>query len=303
MSYTGVTRFYRIPYLKRGDFITEAEEERRATIVDNLLYVATFGATRAIVEDATYTLTNATTDPCTLQIASQGGDYVFLAVVNYRLAYRTDPIEFELEQGRMYYIHLAYTDGMEAEPETCLVSVDSEEHDDAQHILLCTVDYTGDEAVLNTESNKQYLSTIAAHTMDYTNPHGTVLNQNILKVASALSLRANPLYPYVLREVQVNGSTPVSVSVSDMVPMFVTVMSQDAAIGDVTCAINSDNTISVTNSGVSGTVTLKIEGVYSTALDAYELMREDSQVYDTLMGRIEDLEDSLGDIQALLESI
>ena len=304
MSYTGSTQFYRIPYLKTGDYITESEEERRAKIIDNLLYVATYGAIKAIVQDAQYTLTDSAEDPCKLTIEPEpGSDYVFLAVVNYRLAYRTDTIEFTLVKGEKYYVYLSYTDGMEIEPLTCLVSVSTEEIDDAQHILLCTLDYTGDEAVLDTESDKQYLSNLAAHTMDNVNPHGTKLYQSTLLVIRGLAVRANPVYPYVIRDVEVNGSTPVSVEVEDMVPKFVTVMSQDSSIGDVLCVINNDNTISVSNSGSAGTVQLKIEGVYSTILETYELMEEDESVYDTLLGRISDLEDSLGDIQGLLEEI
>ena len=49
MAYSGQTTFYRLPFMRMNDYLTEAEEERRAKIIDHLLYVATYGASKAII--------------------------------------------------------------------------------------------------------------------------------------------------------------------------------------------------------------------------------------------------------------
>ena len=265
MAYKGNTRFYRLPYMTQGDILTEAEEQRRATILDNLMYVATYGATKAIVEEATYTLTDASSENCTLTISSAGSGYVFLAIVNYRLAYKTDSIVLNLERGRKYYVYLIDLDGIDINPERCSVLALTNQYTDISHLLLCTVDYTGDEAVLDTDTDKQYLTNLAAHSMDSTNPHGTTLHQDTLNVNAELNLQGEPIYTTVYREILSTGTTPKVVQVEDFSPVFVTAVPESLDAGNVAAKVNSDGTIQITNSGSTGIkIQLRIEGSYTS---------------------------------------
>ena len=115
MAYSGETDNYGIPYMKRGDYIVESEEERRARIIDNLLYAANFGASKAIVQDAQYTLVQYA-DHCTLEMESAGGDDVVVAILNKRLARKTEGASFDIAKGTERYIYLVYSEGMEANP-------------------------------------------------------------------------------------------------------------------------------------------------------------------------------------------
>lgn len=250
--------------MRTNDYLTETEEQRRAAIIDNLLYVATYGASKAIIEDASFSLTNTAGDPCTLTISSAGSEYVLMAIVNYRLAYRLQPIELALARGAMHYIYLAAADDMDINPELCSIVTSETPFNDVGHLLLATVDYTEEEAVLDTDTDKQYLANLAAHTMDYTNPHGTTLAQETLSVTKTLLLRGSEIYSHVLYEIASSpGAVPAIIQIEGMTPKFVTPMIEDPDAGVIACKINADGTISVTNSGSAGKkITLKIEGTY-----------------------------------------
>ena len=53
--YSKRTNFYQIPYMGYGDMLTEEDEGIQWTIVDNLLYAATFGVSKCILEEAGFT--------------------------------------------------------------------------------------------------------------------------------------------------------------------------------------------------------------------------------------------------------
>lgn len=246
-----------------GDYVTESEERRRAAIIDNLLFVATYGASKAIIEDASYALDDADAERCRLTLSSYGGEYVFMAIVNFRLAYRLKPVELTLEKGFVHYVYVVCVSGMDTDPALCRVIASTTPYSDVNHLLVAKVDYTGSVATLDVDTDKQYLTNLAAHSMDCTNPHGTSLVQDTLAVTGKLLLRGTEMMSCVLHEISSSpGSTPAVVRLEGMTPKFVTPMIDDPEIGAVACRINTDGTISVTNSGVAGKpIILKIEGV------------------------------------------
>lgn len=264
MAYGGKTRFYQIPYMVTDDFMTQDEEQRRAEIVDSLLFVATYGATRAIIEDASYSIQDPAIDPCVLNISPLGMTYVFIVVVNGRLAFRTEPVQLTLDKGSVYYVYCVYTNTVDTAPESCQIISSIEELNDPNHVLLCTVDLTGADPVIDTDTNKQYLQNISSHTMDSTNPHGTTLTQDSLQVTQSLFVKGQEILPVVYYNIEAStGTTATIVSLEGFTPVFVTPMISDIAIGNVACKINADNTISVTNDGATGLpIKLKIEGRY-----------------------------------------
>ena len=268
MPYSGQTTFYSIPYMKQGDYLTETEEERRAKIIDHLLYVATFGASKAIIEDGVYALVENEGE-YSLTINSAGSEYILMAIANYRLVYRQEEIVIPLtiEEGKTYYVYLtAINESIDTDPSLCEFEVTESPISDTHYLLLATIDYTDTEPVLDTDADKQYLTNISAHTMDNTNPHGTTLSQQNLRVTDSLRVHGSDICPYVIHEIQsCTGSTPSVVQIDHFTPVFVTPMIEDTDIGTVACKINSDKTISVTNSGAAGKkIILKIEGQYDS---------------------------------------
>lgn len=263
MAYSGQTPFYRLPYMKANDYLTEVEEERRAKIIDNLLYVATYGASKAIIEDAEYTLiAGETAGTYTLSITTAGTEFVIMAIVNYRLAYREEPITVQLQSEKMNYIYLfAVEEGMDVDPSLCRIVLSETPIDDMRHLLLATVDCSVANPILDTDTDKQYLTNIAAHTMDATNPHGATLHQSILDVLTSLKVKGQEIYPYVYHTIESStGSTPTIIQIEELTPLFVTAMAEETTVGTVACKIEG-NTISVTNSGSLGKkIILKVEG-------------------------------------------
>lgn len=263
MSYSGTTQFYKIPYMCHGDYLTESEEERRAKIIDNLLFVSTFGASKAIIEDANYSVLSEDGRHY-LYVSTAGMEYVLIAIVNHRLAYREEAFTVELESEAMNYVYLVAVDRMDIDPTLCQIEVSDEPIRTPRYLLLAKVDCTGETPVLDVDTDKQYLTNIAAHTMDATNPHGVTLSQSVLNVMNRMNIRGNTVYPYVFHEIESStGTTPTIFQIDGMTPVFVTPMIEDLSVGTVACCINGDNTISVTNSGSTGKkIVLKVEGVY-----------------------------------------
>lgn len=266
MAYSGKTRFYNLPYMMMGDYVTEADEERFATIIDNLMWAATLGAAKAIIEDASYTLSDETLNPAKVTLTSPGGEYTFVGIANYRLVYQLAPIELEFAPGAVYYVYCFAGDNVDYDPTNSQIIVSETPIDSIRHLLLCTLDYTGTTAILDTETGKQYMANLAAHTMDHIDPHGTQLYQSLLNVTKALVLGKTTFMEYVIHEIPSStGATPTIVQIDGFTPKFVSAMSSDFNIGNIATVINSDGTISVTNSGATGLkITLKIEGNYDS---------------------------------------
>lgn len=265
MAYSGQTTFYRLPFMRTNDYLTEAEEERRAKIIDHLLYVATYGASKAIIEDGEYELIEDATSAgsYTLSITSSGTSFVIMAIVNFRLAYRQESITVQLQSEKMNYVYLFAVDDMDVDPARCQIVLSETPINDIRHLLLATVDCTGSLPLLDIDTDKQYLTNLAAHSMDSTNPHGTTLSQAILRVLNTFSIKDHEVHPYVYYEIPSStGTTPTNVQIEGLTPLFVTAMVDDVTTGTVACQIN-EKTISVTNSGATGKkIILKVEGVF-----------------------------------------
>ena len=107
MAYKNKTRFYRIPVMGYGDAITEEEEMRQMSIIDNLLYASTFGASKCVLEEGDYS------------VKEQNGNYVLeiskpsniecslLGIVNYRLFMSTKTVtSADMLKGSEWYVYV-----------------------------------------------------------------------------------------------------------------------------------------------------------------------------------------------------
>lgn len=263
MAYSGLTQFYKIPYMKRGDYITEEMEERRATIIDNLLYVSTYGASKGIVEDCRLTLSDTSEANCRLVLSPISTQYVFLGIVNYRLAYLTSPVTLELARGYMHYVYASYSSGMETDPEACVVEPSTSALDDTSHLLLAVVDYTGGQARIVENTDKEYLTNINAHTTDSENPHGQILTQNALRVVDSFEVKGRGMPPCVFMAIESGGTSGTEVELPEGFEAgFVSAMPSSLSVGSVACSIDNGNgTVTVFNSGEQGLeIRLRIDG-------------------------------------------
>lgn len=259
MSYSGQTEYYGIPYMKAGDIVNEADEHQQLQIIDGLLYAATLGGSNCIIQDAIYTLSNTTSNPCQLTLVASG-DSVITALVGRRIAVVSDPVTLTLAYGSDYYIYLRTMDGIDSDPTQCEVVALTEQNDSSSMILLAIVEYSTTPAHLNTSTGKLYLTAIQAHILDNENPHGDTLIQSTLQVTDSLTVKGNAVHGCVYKTITTGGSAGVTVQIDELTPAFASAMLTDPSIGTVTFSLDVDS-ITVYNTGSAGIqMTVKVEG-------------------------------------------
>ena len=126
MAYQRTTKFFQIPYMGVGDYLNEEDEGARAQIIDNLLYVATYGSTNCILVDGEYQVDPTT--PSTLRITSNNSQtidsspVVFSAIVSGYLAYSISEVVLtDLSQGSVWNVYVQFSDEIKTQPEMAAV--------------------------------------------------------------------------------------------------------------------------------------------------------------------------------------
>ena len=268
MGYTGQTEHFNLPYMQTGDYLSGNEEERRARIIDNLLYVATFGASKAIIQDA----------DCQLESAESGytatfrlnGGYAVTGIVNFRLAEAGESQSFSLSQGSAYYFYLEPRTGFDVDPSRCVIRMYTEEKAGSTYLLVGTVDYTGETPAWS-DDGKQYLRNLTAHAAMDSDPHGTTLTQTRMDVTGTLRVSGEAMHPavYVTVTPDSSGSTDVAAtdisSGGDFTPLFVSAMASDRSLLPIAVTINADGSLTLehgTGFASGAVITLKVEGDY-----------------------------------------
>ena len=179
--YRKSTKFYNIPYISKGEFIEAEAEERKYTIIDNMLYAATFGVEKSLYEDGNYQLVKQTDGLYTLRITPYDG-FSLLGILNYSLfcSRKTEEVK-NLYSGNFYYLYAVYNSNMVNDNEGfgLILSEVSFPSSSPLSMLLCTIDLTKIEPKINENpSGKVYSKNVSAHILDNTNPHGRILYQD-----------------------------------------------------------------------------------------------------------------------------
>lgn len=258
MPYSKKTKLYRIPVMGKGDVLNEKDEMSQMTIVDNLLYAATYGCSKCVIEEGKYALKK-----------SDGGyrlsiqpieEFSLLGILNYRLFYqRNELLSQEIPVGVFYYMYAEYTEGLEADAESFIITgYPYRQIDDDHHLLICTINTAA--GTINLDVNKVFAKNILAHTADKTNPHGKTLNQEILLVNNALTVQNHPIYGAIYANVESNGGSGVRYLVSaDYKIVFVHAYPENTSAGMIAWKAIG-NEVVLTNLGASGVkINLKIE--------------------------------------------
>lgn len=251
--------------MERGDYLTEADEASRANKIDSLLYVSTYGVRNAILVDGVYTLTNITSEECSLTISTNSsvqiltGIYaVFIAIVKKFLAYRTNTITVDgILHGGIWYIYASYNESMETSPTQVTIESSQIALSGENHILLATIDFTGSSPILDTTTGKSFYANVANHALTSTNPHGETVAQANLNVTNEMKISGNKMFSSKIIDVELTGSSPMTIESSEtgIDPEFVTVM--PGSTGATATISNGDIIISFSS---TGSIKLKIEG-------------------------------------------
>lgn len=264
MAYQRTTKFFQIPYMGVGDYLNEEDEGARAQIIDNLLYVATYGSTNCILVDGEYQVDPTT--PSTLRITSNNSQtidnspVVFSAIVSGYLAYSISEVVLtDLSQGSVWNVYVQFSDEIKTQPEMAAVMASTDSPPEGS-LLLATFDYTGTSPVLNSNpTGKTLYANLATHSLNSSNPHGSELTQAKLKVSESLEVSGFPIFPYTIIEVELNGLTPVTITPisTNIDPVFAQIL----PIGNIQgTSIYLNGTDVVVSSTSAGRVKVKIEG-------------------------------------------
>lgn len=257
MSYKNQTNFYRIPVLGYGDVITEEEEMRQMTIIDNLLYASTFGASKCILEEGKYSVKKSGTN-YVLEI-SPTEDYSLLGIVNYRLFLSKETIKsFEMMPGNVWYVYIEYTQYLEEESDKFRLITSLFEKEGDEYLLAAEIDLTDENNIkINTDTNKVYAKNILAHTADNTNPHGKKLMQE------ELYLQKHRVYTPIYGKMTafINQENKY-ICPDNFVPVFVHIYPENPDMGTIAWKIYENNILIFVSGLTSGIVNIKIEGYY-----------------------------------------
>lgn len=185
--YKKSTKFYNIPYVSKGEFFEADSEERKYTIIDNMLFAATFGVSKSLFEDGNYKLEKQDDGLYSLKIVPYEG-FSVLGILNYCLfcSKKTEVIR-DLRVGKFYYVYAVYNNNLAVDSNgfSLIVSDFAYLNDSPLTLLLCTVNLTGIEPIVDENpEGKDYSKNINLHLHDNTNPHGRELYQDKIHTES-----------------------------------------------------------------------------------------------------------------------
>lgn len=250
MSYSKKTRFYRIPVMGKGDVLTEENEMRQMTIIDNLLYATTYGCSKCVIEEGRFVL-RADGGNFRLHITAID-EYSLLGILNYRLFMSAgELVTQELMPNLNYYVYAEYTSGLEIDPTAfALKSYPYVQADSDQRLLICMVDTLRGQ--IKSDVDKVYAKNILAHTADRTNPHGKFVSQDIMSIEERLSIQGFPAYGSIYDEVLSGGEGGVEYEVDDKYKVvFVNVYAEELSAGAIAYRLD-DGKVTIFNSGDAG---------------------------------------------------
>lgn len=262
MSYKNSSRFYRIPVLGYGDTITEEEEMKKASIIDNLLFASNFGTSKCILEEGDYAVKSESGGCYYLEITKpENGDYSLLGIVNYRL-FLSDKTEKSnvVTKGYTYNVYVEYISSTEYDASAFNIKAycGYPPEDNEYRLLIAQIDLTDEKDIkLNTDTGKVYAKNILAHTSDFTNPHGKKLLQDELYIQN------HRVYTSIYGKMNVFPNQENKYICPDgFIPVFANIYPENPNMGTIAWKIYNDDVLIYVSGLSNGTVNIKVEGYY-----------------------------------------
>lgn len=253
MAYKNITNFYRIPVMGQGDVMTEQQNWKQMSIVDNLLYAATFGCSQCFLQEGKYQIDDTSGNTvCHLLIKSYDEKgFSLMGIINYRMFYSKNEQRIgPLYYGLRYYIYIEYDYIMQTNPQGFSIKSYTQRQDANEYrMLLCIIDADYGNTKIDTDVNKVYSKNILAHVKDNTNPHGVTLYQDNVEIFNQLTLNNYPVYSSFYTSYITNNQGQFSLMVpnENMQIVFATAYPESLQIGEISWKI-IDNMIYFNNS-------------------------------------------------------
>lgn len=263
MAYKNKTRFYRLPSMGFGDVLTQEQQWIKDSIMDNLLYAATFGCDKCFLEQGNYYIQQHQNDCfCYLIIQPTDKDtFSLMGILNYRMFFSKERLVVgKLCYDSRYYVYVQFDEQMQTDPSCFRIVYDERKRQiNEYNMLLCVVQTYKNNLKVYTDVNKVFAKNILAHTKDYTNPHGEKLLQKDLYVFNELKVKGNEITgsiydSFITQSDQYVYNIPEKKNV-----IFVTAYPESIKAGNISWKIEGDKII-FDNSGESGVkVNIKLD--------------------------------------------
>ena len=251
MAYKKKTAIYGIPYISSGEKLSGADEERKFRMIDNLLFAANCGVSKALFDDGDYKLTDNKNGTYTLDIIPVL-NYTLLGLLNNRLFYSKNSVQFpNMRVGRFYWFYAVYDEDLNLEPSKFRkMASDLERAESPYELLLATLDLRGKVPVLNDEpAGKVYSQDVLAHMSEHSNPHGKDFYQDRMTITESLKVNGKPVYGSIILSGVTAGNSQ-STFIPFLSPKFAQVMPMGAGFGETWIEL-TDEGVKVFNSGMA----------------------------------------------------
>jgi len=107
MSYKGKTKFYDIPYITNGEYLSEENEKEQLEIIDRLLFLNNYFYPNCIINEGTYSLNEKDDNINIIQLKISPKDgFSFMVIIKNRLYFSNEEIMLDLFKGEKYYIYV-----------------------------------------------------------------------------------------------------------------------------------------------------------------------------------------------------
>ena len=252
--YKNKTEHFGIPFMSKGETVDAVMEERAARIIDCALFVANHGLSKGLFDDGKYVLRKDDEKSYSLLVYPLP-NYSVLGILNYRLFYAKEMIEFkDMRIGHKYYIYASYRLEIDVDPTKFIrnVSMEKKPVNNDNHVYLAEVDLTGAEPVVNENpDNKMYLDEVLAHTKKNENPHGENLIQNTLQINDELTVKESIIYKTIYVTNIFSGAGYATEMKFESRPIFANVMPMEDNAGHIWIKIEG-NSVFIYNNGIGG---------------------------------------------------
>lgn len=255
MAYKNKTRFYRIPSMGQGDILTQEQQWIKDSIIDNLLYAATFGCGQCFLQQGKYFIEQDRQNSCcylVIQPLIQNG-FSLMGILNYRMFFSKKPQRIgRLCYNQIYYVYIEFDEQMEYNPQKFVIKYYTKKQEsNINRVLICYIQTFENNVMISTDVNKVYAKNILSHTKDTTNPHGQKLIQEDLHVINKLTLNGCEINGTIYDSFITTDNEYYMNIPDDKQILFITAYPQSLQAGNISWKINNNHII-FNNSGKSG---------------------------------------------------
>lgn len=192
MAYNKKTSYFGIPYVSKGESVNGDEEEKATNIIENQLLAGMKGVKCSVFEEGYFKIIDNNDGTFLVSLSKHSTIFALCGIVGGAYVESEEPIIWDgLEGGCKYFLYIQYTDTLFTDEHSFRLcfSTTPKSDNNGLFLLMASVDLTGTNRIVNSNPDgKIYSNDIATHVVESENPHGEILNQNVLIVNEKIEI-------------------------------------------------------------------------------------------------------------------